>query len=56
VASNARVVAALTPLIDSISVTAMRQANLLVDRDEHKKTPAQAAELLLRPPAVRGAK
>lgn len=56
VASNARVVAALAPLIDSISVTAMRQANLLVDRDEHKKTPAQAAELLFAPPAVRGAK
>ncbi len=56
VASNARVVAALTPLIDSIPVAAMRQANLLVDRNEHKKTPAQAAELLLAPPAVRGAK
>lgn len=56
VASNARVVAALTPLIDSIPVAAMRQANLLVDRNEHKKNPAQAAELLLAPPALRGAK
>ncbi len=44
---------ALRPLIDRIHADAMRQANLLVDRDEEKNTPREAAQgiidLLKRP-------
>jgi osmoprotectant transport system permease protein len=56
VASDARIVAALSPLVESIPVAAIRQANLLVDRDEDKKTPAQAAERLLQLSPGLGAK
>ena len=42
-----RLVAALQPLIDSIPLARMREANLMVDRDNDKKTPAQAAKWLL---------
>lgn len=39
---------ALAPLIGAISGEAMRQANLMVDRDTDKATPAQAARFLDR--------
>jgi osmoprotectant transport system permease protein len=42
-AHDARLEAALQPLIGRISVEAMRAANLSVDRDKAKLTPAQAA-------------
>ncbi len=40
--------AALRPLVGSIDVTAMRRANLLVDRDVDKVSPAAAARTLAR--------
>jgi osmoprotectant transport system permease protein len=43
VAEEGRLVAALSPLIGAIPVERMRRANLMVDRDEGKRTPAQAA-------------
>lgn len=44
IAGDAGVIAALQPLIGAISVEAMREANLAVDReDEAKLTPKQAA-------------
>jgi osmoprotectant transport system permease protein len=45
-AHDARLAAALKPLIGRIPVEAMRAANLSVDRDRDKLTPAQAAEFL----------
>jgi osmoprotectant transport system permease protein len=45
-ASDARLLGALTPLIGRIPVEAMRAANLTVDRDKDKATPAQAAKTL----------
>lgn len=45
-ASDARFAAALTSLIGAISVERMRQANLMVDRDADKRTPAEAARWL----------
>ena len=45
---DARFIAALRPLIGSIGVARMRAANLLVDRDADKKTPAEAAHWLER--------
>ena len=47
VSNNAQVVAALSPMIGSIPVELMRQANLMVDRERDKKTPAAAAAFLL---------
>jgi osmoprotectant transport system permease protein len=47
-AEDARFIAALTPLLGAIPIERMRQANLLVDRDEDKRTPRQAADWLLR--------
>ncbi|HZC16165.1 MAG TPA: ABC transporter permease/substrate-binding protein [Caulobacteraceae bacterium] len=41
-------VAALRPLIGAIPVEAMRKANLSVDRDQDKQTPAQAAQDLAK--------
>lgn len=41
------IAAALRPLIGAIPVERMRRANLMVDRDEDKKTPAEAARWLL---------
>ena len=38
--------AALRPLVGSIDVAAMRRANLLVDRDADKMSPAAAARTL----------
>jgi osmoprotectant transport system permease protein len=45
-AGDARLIGALKPLLGKISVDAMRAANLSVDRDHDKATPAQAAKAL----------
>ncbi|HZZ87898.1 MAG TPA: ABC transporter permease/substrate-binding protein [Caulobacteraceae bacterium] len=45
-ANDTRLMAALKPLIGRIDVAAMRAANLTVDRDQDKATPAQAAAAL----------
>ena len=45
-AGDARLAAALRPLVGRIPVDAMRQANLSVDRDQAKATPADAAKAL----------
>lgn len=45
-ARDARLTRALRPLVGAISVDRMRQANLMVDRDHDKETPAQAAAWL----------
>jgi osmoprotectant transport system permease protein len=47
-AHDRRLAAALTPLIGAIPVEAMRAANLSIDRDRNKLTPAQAAAGLAR--------
>ncbi len=39
-------IAALEPLMDAVDVDLMRQANLMVDRDEDKRRPAEAARWL----------
>jgi osmoprotectant transport system permease protein len=49
-AGDAPLIAALRPLIGAIPIARMRQANLMVDRDEDKRTPAQAAAWLLGRP------
>jgi osmoprotectant transport system permease protein len=46
VARQPRIVAALEPLVGSISIDAMREANWMVDRDADKATPRQAADWL----------
>ena len=45
-ADDARFTAALRPLIGAISVSAMREANYMVDRDADKATPEAAASWL----------
>ena len=45
-AGDARMAAALKPLIGAIPVAAMQGANYSVDRDADKLTPAQAAREL----------
>jgi osmoprotectant transport system permease protein len=45
-AHDARLLAALRPLVGAIDVAAMRAANYSVDRDLDKRTPAQAAQAL----------
>jgi osmoprotectant transport system permease protein len=45
-ASEARFLAALRPLVGAFPVERMRQANLMVDRDSDKRTPAEAARWL----------
>jgi osmoprotectant transport system permease protein len=45
-ASDARLLGVLRPLIGKIPVEAMRAANLTVDRDADKASPAQAAKAL----------
>ena len=45
-AGDARLLAALRPLIGSIRVEAMRAANFSVDRDDQKISPAEAAKVL----------
>jgi osmoprotectant transport system permease protein len=44
--TDRRVVEALRPLIGAIPVERMRRANLMVDRDADKRTPAEAARWL----------
>jgi osmoprotectant transport system permease protein len=46
--SDARFIAALRPLLGAIPVEQMRKANLSVDRDQDKQTPAQAAQALAK--------
>ncbi len=46
-------VAALKPLVGSLTVERMRAANLMVDRDRDKRTPAQAAAWLAQLAKVR---
>ncbi|HEY0325526.1 MAG TPA: ABC transporter permease/substrate-binding protein, partial [Allosphingosinicella sp.] len=46
-ARDERFLAALRPLVGAIGVDRMRQANLMVDRDTDKRTPAEAARWLL---------
>jgi osmoprotectant transport system permease protein len=43
---DAALIAALSPLIGTIRLGDMQQANLMVDRDKDKQTPAQAATWL----------
>ncbi|MDR3513662.1 MAG: glycine betaine ABC transporter substrate-binding protein, partial [Caulobacteraceae bacterium] len=45
-AGDSRFLAALRPLVGAVPVEAMRRANLSVDRDADKATPAQAARAL----------
>jgi osmoprotectant transport system permease protein len=45
-ANDALLLSVLKPLIGKIDVTAMRAANLTVDRDADKASPAQAAQAL----------
>jgi osmoprotectant transport system permease protein len=45
-ANDALLLAALKPLIGKIPVEAMRAANLTVDRDTDKASPAEAAKAL----------
>ncbi|HUO97305.1 MAG TPA: ABC transporter permease/substrate-binding protein [Rhizomicrobium sp.] len=45
-AGNARLIAALQPLIGSIDLTTMQRANLMVDRDTDKRSPAEVARML----------
>jgi osmoprotectant transport system permease protein len=47
-ANDAHLLAVLRPLIGKIPVEAMREANLSVDRDQDKATPAQAAAALAK--------
>ncbi len=46
-ARDPKLVAALLPLVGAISIDRMRAANLMVDRDEAKRTPDEAARWLL---------
>ncbi len=48
VADDPRIACALAPLTDALPVELVRQANLMVDRDSDKATPAAAAEWLLQ--------
>jgi glycine betaine/choline ABC-type transport system substrate-binding protein/ABC-type proline/glycine betaine transport system permease subunit len=49
IAENEGVIAALKPLLGAVSVEAMREANLAVDREDAQKlTPKQAAERLTK--------
>ncbi len=45
-AGDRRLLGALQPLIGAIGVDTMRQANYSVDRDQQKRTPAEAAKAL----------
>lgn len=45
-AADARFVGAVQPMVGSISIGRMRQANLMVDRDADKRTPNEAARWL----------
>lgn len=52
-AADPRCIGALKPLIGRIDVSAMREANYMVDRDTDKRSPEQAAEWLARQIAPR---
>jgi osmoprotectant transport system substrate-binding protein/osmoprotectant transport system permease protein len=54
-ADDTAVVSALEPLVGAISVERMRRANQMVDRDQDKRTVAQAAEWLLQDISAKGA-
>ena len=43
-AHNAKLIDALKPLVGSIKLSAMQRANLMVDRQTDKRSPAQAAQ------------
>jgi osmoprotectant transport system permease protein len=45
-ANDATLRGALTPLIGAVQIGPMREANQMVDRDDNKQTPAQAARWL----------
>jgi len=45
-ANDARLIAALKPLIGAIDLGTMQRANLMVDRADDKKTPEEAAKFL----------
>jgi osmoprotectant transport system permease protein len=45
-ADDSLLIAALSPLLDAIPIERMREANMLVDRSEHKLSPSQAASWL----------
>ncbi len=45
-ANDATLRRALTPLIGAVPIEPMREANQMVDRDENKVSPAQAAQWL----------
>ena len=47
-AADPKVAAALRPLVGRIGIDAMRRANLMVDRDTDKRTPAAAARWLMK--------
>jgi osmoprotectant transport system permease protein len=47
-AADKRKMDALAPLMGAINVDAMREANLMVDREEDKKSPTQAAQALAK--------
>jgi len=49
-ADESKFAQALRPLLGSIPIDRMRQANLMVDRDEDKATPEVAAEWLVNTP------
>jgi len=46
-AADPALVAALRPMVGAIPIDRMRQANLMVDRDTDKRTPAEAARWLI---------
>ena len=45
-ARDAPLAPTLAPLVGAMTVERMRQANLMVDRDEEKRTPAEVARWL----------
>jgi len=45
-AHDTRFMESLAPMIGAIPLTLMQQANLMVDRDQDKRTPAQTATWL----------
>ncbi len=45
-ANDARLIAALQPLVGAIDLATMQKANLMVDRPDDKKSPAEAAQWL----------
>ena len=45
-AGDAKLQSALQPLVGAIPIEVMREANLMVDRSDDKKTPAEAARWL----------